>query len=242
MASETREPAVPETGALVYWFDIAPEVRAEWLHWYLTDHMPSRVGTVFTSGRCYEAVDFERASASHMVLFETTHPEALLEPSYLALLGQVSDADRARRGWYANVVRGTMRVRSRHAQGSGGVGGVLGALHVDSSACGLPRVHLAACLAGAVVPALAAVPCIGAAWMLEHDAGIRQRLDAARVTGQGDASADLVVLMEAGHAADVAAAAARLDALPAWRELRLAPGAWRLDAYRLLYSMAQPGR
>ena len=76
-----------ETGALAYWFDIAPEIRREWLDWYLTDHMPSRVGTAFVTGRCYEAID---ATASHMVLFETPTPEDLLAPSYLALLRQVS--------------------------------------------------------------------------------------------------------------------------------------------------------
>ena len=39
-----------EKGALAYWFDIAPEVRELWLDWYLSDHMPSRVGTVFFCG------------------------------------------------------------------------------------------------------------------------------------------------------------------------------------------------
>ena len=72
-----------EKGALAYWFDIAPEVREMWLEWYLSDHMPSRVGTVFSAGRCYEAID---ASSSHMVLFETPLAEDLLAPSYVALL------------------------------------------------------------------------------------------------------------------------------------------------------------
>ena len=80
-----------EKGALAYWFDIAPEVRELWLDWYLSDHMPSRVGTVFSAGRCYEAID---ASSSHMVLFETPEAEDLLAPSYVALLKQVSDSDR----------------------------------------------------------------------------------------------------------------------------------------------------
>jgi len=64
-------------GALAYWFDIAPEVRELWLDWYLSDHMPSRVGTVFSAGRCYEAID---ASSSHMVLFETPEAEDTAKP------------------------------------------------------------------------------------------------------------------------------------------------------------------
>ena len=38
-------------GVLAYWFEIAPQVRGEWLHWYMHDHMPSRVGTTFVSGQ-----------------------------------------------------------------------------------------------------------------------------------------------------------------------------------------------
>ena len=92
MAS-TVSPA--ETGALIYWFDIRPEIVQDWLDWYLRDHMPSRVGSTFTTGRCFEAID---APSSHMVLFETSSPEALLAPDYLKLLGTVSDDDRKRRG------------------------------------------------------------------------------------------------------------------------------------------------
>jgi len=109
-------------GALVYWFDIAPEVRNLWLDWYLSDHMPSRVGTVFSAGRCYEAID---ACRSHMVLFETPSAEDLLAPSYVALLKQVSDSDRQRRAWYSQTVRATCRVLSVLGNGTGGVLGVV---------------------------------------------------------------------------------------------------------------------
>lgn len=218
------------TGALAYWFDIAPAVVDEWLQWYLHDHMPSRVGTTFVSGRCYEAI---HAASSHMVLFETGKPEELLAPSYLDLLRVVSPEDRQRRGWYSNTVRVTCRVPAR--QGSG-TGSVLGVVRVAGAT---PQsADIAACLARDVVPALAAAPRIGAVWLLENDPSIRERMDAVRVTGHQDRSADFAVLIEAGHAADLSAATARLDAVASWRALALGD-AVLVDQYRLLYAMTK---
>ncbi|MBK9609387.1 MAG: hypothetical protein IPO58_24350 [Betaproteobacteria bacterium] len=225
--------AVNERGALAYWFDIAPEVREEWLDWYQHDHMPSRVGTTFVSGRCYEAL---HAAASHMVLFETTEPEALLAPSYMALLRQVSDADRQRRGWYSNTIRVTCRVSARIGKGTGSVLGVIRIAGAKAKAADVRR-----CLADEVVPALARVPRIGAAWLIESDPALRARMDAVRVTGHQDGSADWAVLIEGGHESDIAGAMARLDDVASWRALGLGAAA-TLDRYRLLYTMSQSDR
>jgi hypothetical protein len=214
-------------GALAYWFDIAPPVVDRWLDWYLRDHMPSRVGTAFIAGRCYEAID---APASHMVFFETATPESLLAPSYLALLKQVTQEDRERRGWYSNTIRVTCRVRTR--QGSG-TGSVLGVIRV-SGAQAKPA-DIARCLEDATA-LIASTPKIGAAWLLENDPTIRARMDAARVTGHQDGSADWALLIEAGHAADVDAAVGRLKELDSWRTLALHEKAV-IGKYRLLYTM-----
>jgi hypothetical protein len=95
---------------------------------------------------------------------------------------------------------------------------------------------VARCLAQDVVPAMAGVPRIGAVWLLENDPAIRARMDAARVTGHQDGSADWAVLVEACHPADIAAATARLDEVESWRRLGLADAAV-LAQYRLLYTM-----
>lgn len=219
-----------EAGALAYWFDIAPEVTAEWLDWYQHDHMPSRVGTVFVSGRCYEAL---QASRSHMVLFETSTPDALLAPSYLALLKVVTPEDRQRRGWYTRTSRVTCRVPAREGRG---IGGVLGVVRIAGARAA--RDEISRCLAQQVLPSLARVPRIGSVWLLENDASIRARMDAARVTGHQDGSADWAVLIEAGHESDLVAALASLEQLPAWRALELGDAAV-FDRYRLLYAMTQ---
>ena len=219
-----------ETGSLAYWFDIAPERAAEWLDWYLRDHMPSRVGAVFASGRCYEAL---QATASHMVLFETASPEALFAPAYLGLLNRVSDEDRARRAWYAHPVRVVCRVRSRCGRGTGSVLGVVRIANGKAAANEIAR-----CLAEDVVPAVAKAAGIGAVWVLENDRLLRARMDEARVTGHADDSADFALLIEAAHERDADRALQRLNALPAWRGLALG-GAATTGTYRLLYTMSQ---
>jgi len=219
-----------EAGALAYWFDIAPETTGDWLHWYLTDHMPSRVGTAFVSGRCYEAL---HGPASHMVLFQATSPEALLAPSYMALLKQVSDADRARRGWYSNTVRVTCRVAMRAGSGTGGVLGVARILNARAPAEDIQR-----CLMEDVVPALAAAPGIGSVWLMVNEPTIRARMDAGRVTGHSDGSADWAVLVEGGHDRDVAAALEGLAGRASWRDLKLGD-AVTFGRFRLLYTMTK---
>ena len=184
-----------EKGALAYWFDIATEVRDEWLDWYLSDHMPSRVGTVFTAGRCYEAID---ASRSHMVLFETPTPEDLLAPSYLALLQQVSDSDRQRRAWYSNTVRATCRTL---AHPGNGLGGVLGVVRIQGSKVNQPDMGMI--FSNEVLPVMLGLSCIGAVNVLCNDPYIRKRMDQVRVTGHQDGSTDWVLLIEAGNEKDI---------------------------------------
>ena len=157
-----------EKGVLAYWFDIAPEVRNLWLDWYLSDHMPSRVGTVFSAGRCYEAID---ASRSHMVLFETPSAEDLLAPSYVALLKHVSDSDRQRRAWYSNTVRATCR---RLAHQGNGLGGVLGVVRIQGSKVNQPDMGMI--FSNEVLPVMLGLSCIGAVNVLCNDPDIRQRM------------------------------------------------------------------
>lgn len=219
-----------EKGALAYWFDIAPEVRQQWLHWYLSDHMPSRVGTVFSAGRCYEAID---ASASHMALFETPAAEDLLAPSYLALLKQVSDSDRQRRGWYSQTVRATCRVLSARGHGTGGV---LGVVRIRGAKASQSDIQM--CLTQDVLPLLGAFSSIGCVSVLCNDPDIRQRMDQVRVTGHQDGHTDWVVLMEAGQAQDVRHAWKAMEQSRAWQNLQLGD-AVICDLYRLLYVMVQ---
>ena len=218
-----------DTGALVYWFDIRPEIVADWLAWYLRDHMPSRVGTTFTTGRCFEALD---ADSSHMVLFETTTPEALLAPDYLRLLGTVSPEDRQRRGWYSNTVRMTARVRTRMGEG---IGSVLAVARFDSALPAPDDGHRA--LNRDTLEAIAAIPGIGSVWVAQHDASIRAQMDQVRVTGHQDRSPAGSLMIEAARIEDADRALDLLTQQPAWKAA-VANDAASVGRYRLLYAMA----
>ena len=215
-----------ETGALIYWFDIRPDVVDDWLAWYLRDHMPSRVGTTFTTGRCFEAID---ADATHMVLFETPTPEALLAPGYLQLLGKVSDDDRKRRGWYANTVRMTARVPSRSGSG---MGNILAVVRFDEASALTPA------NTPNLLESLSSIAGVGSVWVAQHDISIRARMDAVRVTGHQDRSAGQALMIEAARDSDAVQALALLDT---WRHGQRLPGPPQLSIgrYRLLYAMAR---
>lgn len=221
-------PSVPrETGALVYWFDISPSVISDWIDWYLRDHMPSRVGTTFTTGRCFEAID---GPTSHMVMFETGTPEALLAPDYLRLLGTVSEEDRKRRGWYAQTVRMTARVRSRVRTG---MGSVLAAIRIDAFAGGSPPESGA--FEALPIDAVAAIPGVGSVWLAEHDPDIRARMDQVRVTGHQDQSPHSALFVEAASGADAAQAQSIIHTHFGRTSDR--PAAITSGRYRLLYVM-----
>lgn len=229
LSNVTPSPATSETGALIYWFDISPSIVGQWLDWYLRDHMPSRVGSTFTTGRCFEAID---GPASHMVLFETHTPEALLAPDYLRLLGTVSDEDRKRRGWYANTVRMTARVRNRMRTG---MGNILAVTRFDSTISDHNTGHDT--LGGLPAESIAALAGVGSIWVADHDAGIRARMDAVRVTGHQDRSPQRALFIEAARDTDALQAQAMVaEHLRA--QLPRAANAASMGRYRLLYAMA----
>ncbi|MBU6189425.1 MAG: hypothetical protein KGR68_08915 [Betaproteobacteria bacterium] len=222
-------PATHVTGALIYWFDISPSMVDPWLDWYLRDHMPSRVGSTFTTGRCFEAID---GPASHMVLFETHTPEALLAPDYLKLLGTVSDEDRQRRGWYANTVRMTARVQTRVRAG---MGSILAVTRFDPTTADDSAARDA--LDGLPVAAIAALAGVGSIWLADHDAKIRARMDAARVTGHQDRSPQHAIFIEAARDSDALQAQAMVAEHLRAHSPRTVD-AVAMGRYRLLYAMA----
>lgn len=220
--------ATTETGALIYWFDISPSIVDQWLDWYLRDHMPSRVGTTFTTGRCFEAID---GPASHMVLFETHTPEALLAADYLKLLGTVSDEDRKRRGWYANTVRMTARVQTRVRAG---MGSILAVTRFDSTTDDDSTDRDA--LGGLPAEPIAALAGVGSIWLADHDAKIRARMDEVRVTGHQDRSPQRAIFIEAARDTDALQAQAMVAEHLHAHSTRAADAA-SMGRYRLLYAM-----
>lgn len=224
----TNPPPAPETGALIYWFDISAAIVDDWLHWYLRDHMPSRVGTTFTTGRCFEAI---AGPTSHMVMFETTTPEALLAPDYLKLLGTVSDEDRKRRGWYSNTVRMTARVQRRMGTG---IGSVLAVTRFDHTPH--PEGPRAETPEPWPIDEIGSLPGVGSIWFARHDASIRARMDQVRVTGHQDQSPHGALLIESARDTDAQQAQAIVHAQLSRQAPDAAAGACA-GRYRLLYAM-----
>jgi len=216
-------------GALVYWFDLAPEMIDEWVEWYIRDHMPSRVGATFSAAHCFRAVGSKPAFLAH---YEAETAEALLAPEYLALLRKPSTDDRLRRGWYLNTVRATCRVCASLGHGQGGV-----AATIRVSPPAASRLQIRERLVDDVAPFLAQTRRVGAVQILEADNEIRTKMDEARVTGQADGSADWVIRVDAAREEDIAGAIARLNEFRAWKELGLMDTAI-LGSYRLLYSIS----
>jgi hypothetical protein len=216
-------------GALVYWFDLAPDTVDEWVDWYIRDHMPSRVGATFSAAHCFRAVGSKPA---FLALYEAETAEALLAPEYLALLRKPSADDRRRRGWYQNTVRATCRVCASLGHGQGGVAGTIRVTPPAAS-----RSQIRERLVDDVAPFLAQIKRVGAVQVLEADNEIRTKMDQARVTGRADGSADWAIRFDAAREEDIAGAIAGLQELRAWKELGLTDTA-TIGSYRLLYSIS----
>jgi len=213
-------------GVLAYWFNLAPEIQREWADWYIRDHMPSRLGATFTGARCLQATS---GNGKFMALYTTETPEALISPSYLSLLQNVSDDDRRRRGWYTDTVRGCCRKLEDVGYGHGGIVGSVRFSLREKSALGN---------IGEFVKSVASIAPIGRVTYLSADSAIRAKLDAARITGLTDGAADLILLVEGPTEEDVDAAVDRALAMPLWTG-SVDPATVKRETYRVLYSIAK---
>lgn len=113
--------ALAGEGAILIWNDIAPEFRAEFYAWHLTEHMPERVGTPgFRRGRRYGAVD-PGTAPEFFTLYETDSYEVLVGQDYLARLNAPTAWTRATTAGFRNTERALTRVRLSRGPGPGGV-------------------------------------------------------------------------------------------------------------------------
>jgi hypothetical protein len=96
--------------AVAMWWDVAPEMRAEWEHWHSSEHMPERLAIPgFLRGTRWVALSGE---PSYFVLYEVARLETITGGAYLERLNNPSPWSRKMMPHHANMVRSLCRVRA----------------------------------------------------------------------------------------------------------------------------------
>jgi len=97
------------------WWDIAPEMRAEWEDWHSHEHMPERLGIPgFLRGSRWISGD------SYFVLYEVEGMGTLTAGAYLDRLNAPTPWSRKLMPHHRNMVRSLCHVRARLGRGLGG--------------------------------------------------------------------------------------------------------------------------
>jgi hypothetical protein len=141
--------------AVAMWWDVAPEVRAEWEEWHTVEHMPERLAIPgFLRGTRWIV---ESGQPSYFVLYETSDVRALTEGPYLERLNNPTPWSRKMMPHHRNMVRSLCEVR---ASWGGGVPHMLATVRFSVAADlpelprrkGLTATHLLQALPAAATP------------------------------------------------------------------------------------------
>jgi hypothetical protein len=214
------------SGGLVLWIDIDPAMQDEADAWYLDEHLPERVQVAgYRSARRYVAIE---ATPRYLSVFEADTPEALASPGYLGLVSRISEQSRRIRAAFRDVVRNTFEVTASQGRARGGV---VGSFRLQPASADRRAADAAL---STLVENLAHMPGVVAAHALKAAPHIRARLDAVRVTGQSDATAEQVLLIEATGPAELA----RLRLGPT-SDAALMRSGWQVEAYGTYRLMAE---
>jgi hypothetical protein len=180
---------MPGAAAVAMWWDVPPEVRAEWEEWHTYEHMPERLsipgflrGSRWISGEC-----------SYFVLYETADLATITSGPYLERLNNPSPWSRKMMPHHHNMVRSLCLVRASHG---GGVPHALATLRFSP---------------GEELPQLPSGQGVTGAQLLQAQP-MPQATEEQRIRG-GDATADWVLLV-GGYDADAVRRVAEEQALP----------------------------
>jgi len=165
------------------WWDVAPEVRAEWEHWHSSEHMPERLSIPgFLRGTRWVARSGE---PSYFVLYEVAELATITTGAYLERLNNPTPWSRKMMPHHRNMVRSLCAVR---AGWGGGVPQVLATIRFVPTAV-LPKLPRGQGLTGAHLLESQPMPAVQTAEQ--------------KIRG-GDASADWVMLVGGYHASALA--------------------------------------
>ena len=119
------------TAAIVMWWDVAPEMRAEWEDWHTNEHMPERLAIPgFLRGTRWVSGD------SYFVLYEVDRFATLVGGAYLERLNNPTPWSRKMMPHHRNMVRSLCELRSGWG---GGLPSVLATVRFSPRAGALPR-------------------------------------------------------------------------------------------------------
>ena len=223
---------MPQPGVLALWLDVLEAQAAQCDEWYVREHIPDRVRLPgFRAARRFEALE---ASPGTLAVYEADRVERLLEPGYMGLVANISDESRSIRGAFRNVVRGAFRLTGRAGFGEGAVVASLRFSPAEGRASFLQQWLLEVLLL-----AMVQQHCVVAAQFWQADPAVRAGMDAARVTGSTDATADWVLLLEGTRRADIDAAIAKLLP-PGALQAQGAQADVTLGVYRLIFAAYSP--
>jgi hypothetical protein len=114
--------------AVAMWWDIAPEVQAEWEDWHTHEHMPERLGVPgFLRGSRWVS------DTSYFVLYEASRLSVLKTGAYMKRLNNPSPWSRKMMPHHRNMVRSLCHVRAAFG---GGLSGVLGTVRFSPGKAG----------------------------------------------------------------------------------------------------------
>jgi len=122
--------------AVAMWWDVAPEMQAEWEHWHSSEHMPERLAIPgFLRGTRWIALSGE---ASYFVLYEVASLETITGAAYLERLNHPTPWSRKMMPYHRNMVRSLCLVREGWG---GGVAQALATIRLSptSDSTRLPR-------------------------------------------------------------------------------------------------------
>jgi hypothetical protein len=125
------------TAAVAMWWDIAPEMRAEWEDWHTSEHMPERLAIPgFLRGTRWVSAN------SYFVLYEVESLATLTGGAYLERLNNPTPWSQKMMPHHRNMVRSLCLVRDGYGGGVAQVMATLLGKRVLPRGKGLTSAHL----------------------------------------------------------------------------------------------------
>lgn len=173
--------------ALAMWWNMAPEMRAEFEHWHSHEHFPERLALPgFLRATRWAAVD---GGEGFFILYELKEHGALSSPEYLARLNAPTAWSTRLMPHHRNMVRSQTRVLHSH-----GAGVARHAMTVRLS----PREGQAQALQAALRALIEALPMeagLAGAHLLRTDTPAIAPTTEQKIRGNADQAADWVLVV-----------------------------------------------
>ena len=122
------------SAAVAMWWDVAPEMRAEWEDWHSSEHMPERLAIPgFLRGTRWAALSGE---PSYFVFYEVTQLATITSGAYLERLNNPTPWSRMMMPQHRNMVRSLCVLR---AGWGGGLPHTLATIRLSKGLSDLPK-------------------------------------------------------------------------------------------------------